>query len=397
MSKEFSIGELQKELRKINPFGDVISKSDFSKITEWIDTGNYHLNAVFSGDLFGGIPNNRTICLAGDSGTGKTFLLLNMVAKAQEMGYYVVYYDTEGAVDVDNIQAFGVDPEKFDHQPVSDIAKFRTSITTLCKKLMEAKEKGFKTPKIFIALDSLGMLATQKEIDDAISGNTAADMTRAKSIRSLFRIITSDLTGLGIPFVFTNHTYASTGMFPTVNLSGGGGLIYSASVILALSKAQIKEGTVQTGIIVTVKTLKNRFGKPIPIKFHIRWDKGMNPYIGMEEYMNWENCGIQKGNLITDKEYEKMNDKDKSTVHTFDYQGETKYFVPRETARNYIVKHLGKGIPANELFTPEVWTQEVLQLINEKCIKPKFSYGIDSAEGEVEQIFLNADDSNDAE
>lgn len=68
MAKEFSIGELQKELRKINPFGDVISKSDFSKITEWIDTGNYHLNAVFSGDLFGGIPNNRTICLAGDSG-----------------------------------------------------------------------------------------------------------------------------------------------------------------------------------------------------------------------------------------------------------------------------------------------------------------------------------------
>jgi RecA/RadA recombinase len=397
MSKEFSIGELQKELRKINPFGDVISKSDFSKITEWIDTGNYHLNAVFSGDLFGGIPNNRTICLAGDSGTGKTFLLLNMVAKAQEMGYYVVYYDTEGAVDVDNIQAFGVDPEKFDHQPVSDIAKFRTSITTLCKKLMEAKEKGFKTPKIFIALDSLGMLATQKEIDDAISGNTAADMTRAKSIRSLFRIITSDLTGLGIPFVFTNHTYASTGMFPTVNLSGGGGLIYSASVILALSKAQIKEGTVQTGIIVTVKTLKNRFGKPIPIKFHIRWDKGMNPYIGMEEYMNWENCGIQKGNLITDKEYEKMSDKDKATVYSFDYQGETKYFIPRETARNYIVKHLGKGIPANELFTPEVWTPEVLQMINEKCIKPKFSYGIDSAEGEVEQIFLNSEDGTDAE
>jgi len=397
MSKEFTIGELQKELRKINPFGDVISKSEFSKITEWIDTGNYHLNAVFSGDLFGGIPNNRTICLAGDSGTGKTFLLLNMVAKAQQMGYYVVYYDTEGAVDVDNIQSFGVDPERFDHQPVSDIAKFRTSITTLVKKMMEAKQAKMTLPKIMICLDSLGMLATTKEIDDAISGNTAADMTRAKSIRSLFRIITSDLTGLGIPFVFTNHTYASTGMFPTVNLSGGGGLIYSASVILALSKAQIKEGTVQTGIIVTVKTLKNRFGKPIPIKFHIRWDKGMNPYIGMEEYMNWENCGIQKGNLIIDKEYDKMNDKDKANVYLFDYQGETKYFVPRETARNYIVKHLGRGIPANELFTPEVWTNEILQMINEKCIKPKFSYGINSAEDEVESIFLNSDDNSDAE
>jgi hypothetical protein len=92
-------------------------------------------------------------------------------------------------------------------------------------------------------------------------------------------------------------------MFPTVNLSGGGGLIYSASVILALSKAQIKEGTIQTGIIVTVKTLKNRFGKPIPIKFHIRWDRGMNRFIGMEEYMNWETCGIQKGNMVTQKEF----------------------------------------------------------------------------------------------
>ena len=387
MAKEFSISELQKELRKINPFGDVISKSEFSKITEWIDTGNYHLNAVFSGDLFGGIPNNRTICLAGDSGTGKTFLLLNMVAQAQQKGYYVVYYDTEGAVDVDNIQSFGVDPERFDHQPVSDIAKFRTSITTLTKKLMEAKEKGFTTPKIMICLDSLGMLATTKEIDDAISGNTAADMTRAKSIRSLFRIITSDLTGLGIPFVFTNHTYASTGMFPTINLSGGGGLVYSASVILALSKAQIKDGAVQTGIIVSVKTLKNRFGKPIPIKFHIRWDRGMNPYIGMEEYMSWETCGIQKGNMVTPKEYDKWSDADKAKAQEFSFNGETFYFYPKDTARNYIVKHLGCGVPASELFTEKVWTKEVLEIINEKCIKPKFSYGIDANETQIEEYF----------
>jgi RecA/RadA recombinase len=395
MSKEFSISEIQKELKRVNPFGDVISKSDFSKITEWVNTGNYHLNAVFSGDLFGGIPNNRTICLAGDSGTGKTFLLLNMCREAQKMGYYVIYYDTEGAVDVDNIQNFGVDPERFDHQPMSDIAKFRTSITTLVKKLMEAKEKGFKTPKIFVALDSLGMLATQKEIDDAISGNTAADMTRAKSIRSLFRIITSDLTGLGIPFVFTNHTYASTGMFPTVNLSGGGGLIYSASVILALSKAQIKEGTVQTGIIVTVKTLKNRFGKPIPIKFHIRWDRGMNPYIGMEEYMNWENCGIQKGNLFNQKDFDKFKESDKLICKSFEFNGETLYFYPKETARNYIVRHLGRGVTAQELFTEQVWTVDVLKEINEKCIKPKFSYGTISENDSEIEAFLN--DEVDAE
>lgn len=391
MSKEISLKDLQKELKKINPFGDVISKSQFSKVTEWIDTGNYHLNAVFSGDLFGGIPNNRTICLAGDSGTGKTFLLLNMCREAQQKGYYIIYYDTEGAVDVDNVQNFGVDPDRFDHQPMSDLAKFRTSITTLTKKLIEAKSKGYEIPKIMICLDSLGMLATTKEIDDAISGNTAADMTRAKMIRSLFRIITSDLTGLGIPFIFTNHTYASTGMFPTVNLSGGGGLIYSASVILALSKAQIKEDKLQTGIIVTVKTIKNRFGKPIPIKFHIRWDRGMNPYIGMEEYMSWDVCGIQKGNILDQKAYDKLSDSDKNLARPFkNFEGNDIWFFPKDTARNYIVKHLGDSVPAKDLFTDKVWTEEVLQQINEKCIKLKFSYGLNESDEDV-SAFLEED------
>lgn len=388
MAKEFSIGEIQKELKKINPFGDVISKSSFSKITEWIDTGNYHLNAAFSGDLFKGIPNNRSICLAGESGTGKTFVMLNICRELQTQDYYVIYYDTEGAVDVDNVQNFGINAERFDHQPMSDLSKFRTSITTLTKKMMEAKEKGYVLPKIAICLDSLGMLATAKEIDDAQTGNGAADMTRAKTIRSLFRIITSDLTGLGIPFIFTNHTYASTGMFPTINLSGGGGLVYSASVILALSKAQIKEGLVQTGIIVSVKTLKNRFGKPIPIKFHIRWDKGMNRFIGMEEYISWETCGIQKGNILNQKEYDKLSEKDKLEAKPFKREEEDVYFMSKETARNWICKHLGRGVSAAELFTEEVFPMEVLQQINENKVKSKFSYGIDANEVEDLEKFL---------
>ena len=390
MAKEFSIAEIQKELKRINPFGGEIATSEFSKITEWIDTGNYHLNAVFSGDLFGGIPNNRTICLAGESGTGKTFLMLNMVRELQKKGYYIIYYDTEGAVDIDNIKNFQVDPNKFDHQPLSDLAKFRTSITNMIKKMVEAKSKGYDIPKIAICLDSLGMLATTKEIEDAMSGSDKADMTRAKMVRSLFRIITSDLTGLGVPFLFTNHTYASTGMFPTINLSGGGGLVYSASVILALSKAQIKEDRIQTGIIVSVKTLKNRFGKPIPIKFHIRWDKGMNRFIGMEEYISWDVCGIQKGNIITQKDYDKLSDAAKIHAKPFTREDKDVYFVAKDTARYWICKHLEKGVTSSELFTEEVFTQEVLEQINEKKVKPRFAYGIDENEvGDLENFLID--------
>ena len=374
--------------KDLNPGDEVVTKEGLQAIFSNQVVSN---EEVYDWEVMH--ENHRYWCDGISShNTGKTFLLLNMVREAQTKGYYVIYYDTEGAVDIDNIQNFGVDPDKFDHQPMSDLAKFRTSITTLCKKLMEAKEKGYRTPKIMVCLDSLGMLATTKEIDDAMSGNTAADMTRAKMVRSLFRIITSDLTGLGIPFIFTNHTYASTGMFPTINLSGGGGLVYSASVILALSKAQIKEGTTQTGIIVSVKTLKNRFGKPIPIKFHIRWDKGMNRFIGMEEYIDWDTCGIQKGNIISQKEYDKLSEKEKEQAKLFTFEGESKFFVPKDSARNFIVKHLGRGVSPYELFTEEVFTHDVLSLINEKKVKPRFSYGIDSnSEDEVEQFLIGND------
>jgi len=206
--KSISIDEVNSLLKTSNSFGDIISKSDYTKTLEFIHTGNYHLNACFSGSLLGGLPSNKSICLSGDSGAGKTFLALNIVKELQNKDYNIIYYDTEGAVDIDSIKSFDIDPNKFNHQPLSDLNKFRTSIVTLTKKLIEIKESGGTTPKIAVILDSLGMLATQKEIDDAISGNLAADMTRAKMIRSLFRIITADLSGLGIPFLYTNHTYA---------------------------------------------------------------------------------------------------------------------------------------------------------------------------------------------
>lgn len=392
MAKTFTIEDIQKELRSINPFGNTLDKSESATTSEWYGTGNYHLNAAISGDIFKGIPNNKSIMVSGDSGAGKSFFALNLCRAAQEKGAYVIYYDTEGAIELDSVKSFGIEPKRFDHQPVSDLNTFRTSITTLTKKLMEAKSAKIETPKLFIVLDSLGMLATKKEVDDAISGNTAADMTRAKMIRSLFRIITSDLASLGIPFIYTNHTYASTGFIPMINISGGGGVIYAASTIVNLTKAQIKEGTVKTGIIVSVNTMKNRFARPIPIKLHIRWDSGMNPFIGMEEYISWETCGIQKGNILTEKEFEKLGQSEKDKCHKFEHNNKTLIFSPRESATKFVIKHLGDTVKPNQLFTKEVFTQEVLEMINEKCIKPRFSYGSgdDALIDEVDQ-FLNED------
>ena len=90
-TKDFSFADVNSELAAMNPMGSVMDQSNFSEVTEWINTGNYHLNACVSGDLFKGWPNNRSCSVAGPSGTGKTFLVLNSMREAIDMGYSIIF------------------------------------------------------------------------------------------------------------------------------------------------------------------------------------------------------------------------------------------------------------------------------------------------------------------
>jgi len=168
---------------------------------------------------------------------------------------------------------------------------------------------------------------------------------------------------------------------------------YAASIILFLAKAKLKEGTEQTGIIVTAKPNKNRFVQPKNIKFHISFNKGMNPYIGLEEYISWDNCGIQRGNWITVAQYEKLSgiDKEKCRRHTYlDDKEKEKvyYFQPKDTARKLCVEHLNESVELNRLYTPEVLTPEVLQKL-EPIVADKFRYGTEELSVDAISEMLN--------
>ena len=381
MAKEFSFGDLNKEMSKISEYGDTLDKSTVSKIDHFIPTGNYHLNACLTGSLFGGYPNNRAVALAGPSGTGKTYLILNAVKQAQDMGYSIVFYDSENAVDLELVEKFGIDASRFRYEPCNTVQEFRTSVTAITDTLMEQKKKGVELPKIMIILDSAGNLATQKEIDDAKSGSDKADMTRAKLLKSTFRILMTRMGICKIPFLFTNHTYMTQDLFAKQVGGGGTGPEYAASIILFLGKAKLKEGTEQTGIIVTARPNKNRFAQPLPIKFHISFSKGMNPYIGLEEYISWDTCGIERGKFITEGQFEKLKEAEQEDCRKHIYidgneKEKTVYFQPSQTARKLAVRHLNGLVDLNELFTSKVMTQEVLERL-EPIIKEKFSYGTD--------------------
>ena len=117
MAKEFSFADLNKEMSKISEYGETLDKSTISEIDHYIPTGNYHLNACLTGSLFGGYPNNRAVALAGPSGTGKTYLILNAIKQAQKQGYSIVFYDSENAVDKSLVEKFGIDPKTFRYEP----------------------------------------------------------------------------------------------------------------------------------------------------------------------------------------------------------------------------------------------------------------------------------------
>ncbi len=361
-TKEFSFLDLDKELSKINGFetGSILSENTFSEVDEWIPTGNYLLNAQLSGTLFGGIPNTRSLGLMGDPGTGKSFVCLNVAREAQKKGYDVIYCDTEGAIDKSSAIKFGIDANKVRYQPIKTVTEFQTFVANLLELVKKAKANG-GNPKILLILDSLGMLSTDKELRDAIEGKNAADMgAKAKELRKLFRVITLDLTAAKIPLVCTNHVYAGGGYIPTKESSGGDGPIFAMSVISFLSKAQLKEGnsTTKTGIIVTSNLKKSRFTIPEPVKFHISFANGMNPYVGLQDFISWDACGIGRGKLEEVKNASGVKEM---------------VFTPSESPQaRWAVKHMGKTITSSQLFTAEVFTEDVLKQLDENVIKKHF-------------------------
>ena len=358
------------------------------KERKFISTGVYLLDAALSAKMLGGgISTNRITAFAGESGAGKSFLAYSCAKHAQKDGYSVIYIDTEQAVDLEDLPKFGIDPslDKFRLIRSNKVEDVNMVLTQLIDELKEQKLAGFELPKLMLVLDSLGQMASNKEKADLLKGDIKQDMTKAKALGSLFRSINTDLGYLDIPLLVCNHTYLTLDMFPKSVLKGGNGLIYSASVIGFMSKSQLKTGQEDdmdlgaSGISVLFKTQKNRLAKPKKIRFDISFANGMNPYTGLDAFCRpeyFDQIGIAKGKMEVDK----------ST-------GEMK-FTPG--GLKWYIDHLNKSVHTKQLFTPEVFTQEVL-LKMEPIVNDYFRFKtIDEIE-EVEKKFntIMEDDEDD--
>ena len=229
-------------------------------VSGYVDTGSFVFNALVSGSIHGGLPQNKITALAGESATGKTFFVLGVVKAFLESDpkAQVVFFESESAITRDMFEARDIDTSRIALLPVTTVQEFRyQTLATL-----EAYEEEENRPPILICLDSLGMLSTTKEMTDTAEGKETRDMTRAQIVKATFRVLTLKLGKLGVPLIMTNHTYDVVGsMFPQKEMGGGSGLKYAASQIIYLSKKKDKDGTEVVGNIIHCKTYKSRLTK----------------------------------------------------------------------------------------------------------------------------------------
>lgn len=253
-------------------------------VSGFIDTGSYVMNALLSGSIYGGLPQNKVTALAGEPSVGKTFYALNVVKQFLEdnANGFVFYFESESAISKQFITDRGIDAKRVAIVPVATVQQFRTQAVKILDKYLEGKEK---PPMIFV-LDSLGNLSTEKELADIAEGKDTRDMTRAQLVRGAFRVLTLKLGKACVPLIVTNHVYDVVGAYvPTKKMGGGSGLEYAASTIIYLSKKKDKaldDEDGRTGAVITAHTKKSRLTiEDKKVETWLNYQTGLDKYYGL--------------------------------------------------------------------------------------------------------------------
>ena len=260
--------------------------SEIDETETYVDTGSHIFNALVSGSIFGGVSGNKITAIAGETSTGKTFFSLAVVKNFLDNNPtgYCLYFDTEAAITRSLLEGRGIDTTRVVVVNVVTVEEFRGTALKAVDMYMK-KPEGDRNPCMFV-LDSLGMLSTSKEINDALNDKEVRDMTKSQLIKGAFRMLTLKLGQAKIPMIVTNHTYDVIGAYvPTKEMGGGSGLKYAASSIIYLSKKKEKDGTDVIGNIIKCKTAKSRLSKENQqVEVRLYYDeRGLDKYYGLLE------------------------------------------------------------------------------------------------------------------
>lgn len=269
---------LMDKLKKQSTVKDTatLATSKFFGVTDMVPTDVPMVNVALSGDADGGVTPGLTV-LAGPSKHFKTSFALLMASAylKQKKDAVMLFYDSEFGSPQSYFEQFGIDTARVLHTPITNVEELKFDMINQLESLD-------KKDDVIIVIDSIGNLASKKELEDAINEKSVADMSRAKALKSLFRMCTPYLSMKNIPLLAVNHTYKEIGLFPKDIVGGGTGIYYSSDNIWIIGRRQKKTGTEVTGYDFVINVEKSRYVKEkskIPIS--VSWEGGVERNSGL--------------------------------------------------------------------------------------------------------------------
>ena len=255
---------------------EVLAESKFFNEKEQTPTSVPMVNVALSGNIDGGLSSGLTV-LAGPSKHFKTSFALMMASSYLKAhpDAVMLFYDSEFGSPQSYFDSFEVDTSRVLHTPVTNVEELKFDLVGQLESLE-------REDKVIVVIDSIGNLASKKELEDAINEKAVADMSRAKALKGLFRMITPYLTMKNVPILAVNHTYKEIGLFPKDVVGGGTGIYYSADNIWIIGRQQDKKGTEIQGYHFVINVEKSRYVKEkskIPIT--VSWEGGIQNYSGL--------------------------------------------------------------------------------------------------------------------
>lgn len=212
--------------------------------------------------LGGGWPIGRLVEIAAWEGIGKSTLLDQSIAMAQQQNAITALIDSEKARDRDYSRRLGANLDELIIAPVDTLEQgFEAADNLLAVQESIMRENAAQARPFLLFWDSLGGTPTKAELEGDAGDRHVA--VQAIMIKQNFRRLCIRLNELRGCLVFTNQFYEKIGGMGGLATTGGSGVRYFTSLRLWLSKGNyIKRGEQAIGQIVTFKMKKTRVCSP---------------------------------------------------------------------------------------------------------------------------------------